>query len=166
MTYHSDWSKVSTKEKVSSSLDCLWMLVIKHFNTHNVWLRDISEPLTPKTKLNDSRFYMYCVKRYLLCKSVTEVMFLFVMYMNESIKSTHRERVHFQGLNSVALFISLSKNNISPAAPDLELILFSLWYWPIMNTHTKQQQDKVFEMDFIDSQKSNPTFAHLSALSH
>ena len=25
-----------------------------------------------------------------------------------------------------------------------------------MNTHTKQQQDKVFEIDFIDSQKSNP----------
>ena len=61
---------------------------------------------------------------------------------------------------------SLSKNNISPAALDLELILFPLWYWPIMNTHTKQQQDKVFEMDFIDSQKSNPTFAHLLALSH
>ena len=45
---------------------------------------------------------------------------------------------------------SLSKKNISPAAPDLELILFPLWYWPIMNAHTKQQQDKVFEMDFID----------------
>ena len=24
-----------------------------------------------------------------------------------------------------------------------------------MNAHTKQQQDKVFEMDFIDSQKSD-----------
>ena len=51
---------------------------------------------------------------------------------------------------------SLSKNNISPAAPDLELILFPQWYWPIMNTHTKQQQDKVFQTDFIDSQKSDP----------
>ena len=61
---------------------------------------------------------------------------------------------------------SLSKNNISPAAPDLELILFPLWYWPIMNAHTKQQQDKVFEMDFIDCQKSDPPFAHLLALSH
>ena len=60
---------------------------------------------------------------------------------------------------------SLSENNISPAAPDLELILFPLWYWPIMNIHTKQQ-DKVFETDFIDSQKSDPTFAHLLALSH
>ena len=58
------------------------------------------------------------------------------------------------------------KNNISPAAPDLELILFSLWYWPIMNAHTKQQQDKVFETDFIDSQKSDPSFVHLLALSH
>ena len=48
---------------------------------------------------------------------------------------------------------SLSKINISPAAPDLELILFPLWYWPIMNAHTKQQQDKGFETDFIDSQK-------------
>ena len=56
---------------------------------------------------------------------------------------------------------SLSKSNISPAAPDLELILFPLWYRPIMNAHTKQQQDKVFEMDFTDSQKSDPPFAHL-----
>ena len=35
-----------------------------------------------------------------------------------------------------------------------------------MNAHTKQQQDKVFETDFIDSQKPDPTFAHLLALSH
>ena len=35
-----------------------------------------------------------------------------------------------------------------------------------MNTHTKQQQDKAFETDFIDSQKSDPLFAHLLALSH
>ena len=35
-----------------------------------------------------------------------------------------------------------------------------------MNAHTKQQEDKVFEMDFIDSQNSNPPFAHLLALSH
>ena len=61
---------------------------------------------------------------------------------------------------------SLSKNNISPAASDLELILFPLWYWPIMNAYTKQQQDKVFQTDFIDSQKYDPPFAHLLALSH
>ena len=35
-----------------------------------------------------------------------------------------------------------------------------------MNAHTKQQQDKVFEMDFIDSQKSDPPFAHLLVLNH
>ena len=35
-----------------------------------------------------------------------------------------------------------------------------------MNAHTKQQQDNVFETDFIDSQKSDPPFAHLLALSH
>ena len=35
-----------------------------------------------------------------------------------------------------------------------------------MNAHTKQQQDKVFETDFIDSQKSDPTCVHLLALSH
>ena len=35
-----------------------------------------------------------------------------------------------------------------------------------MNAHTKQQQDKVFETDFIDSQKSDPLFAYLLALSH
>ena len=34
-----------------------------------------------------------------------------------------------------------------------------------MNVHTKQQQDKVFETDFTDSQKSDPLFAHLLALS-
>ena len=103
--YHSDWSKVLMKEKVSSSLDCLWMLVMKQFNTQNIRLRDISEPLTPKTKLSDNWFYMHCVKRYLLCSNRwLEVMFCFVMYVNESIKSTHRERVHFQGSNSVALF--------------------------------------------------------------
>ena len=34
-----------------------------------------------------------------------------------------------------------------------------------MNAHTKQQQDKVFQTDFIDSQKSDPPFAHLLALS-
>ena len=51
---------------------------------------------------------------------------------------------------------SLSKNIISPSASVLELILFPLWYWPIMNAHTKQQQDEVFQMDFIDSQKSDP----------
>ena len=34
-----------------------------------------------------------------------------------------------------------------------------------MNAHTKQQ-DKVFQTDFIDSQKSDPPFAHLLALSH
>ena len=33
-----------------------------------------------------------------------------------------------------------------------------------MNAHTKQQQDKVFQTDFIDSQKSDPPFAHLLAL--
>ena len=35
-----------------------------------------------------------------------------------------------------------------------------------MNAHTKQQQDKVFRTDFTDSQKSDPPFAHLLALSH
>ena len=66
----------------------------------------------------------------------------------------------------ISSHFSLSKNNISPAAPDLELILFPLLYWAIMNTHTKQQQDKMFETDSIDGQKSDPPFAHLLALSH
>ena len=39
-----------------------------------------------------------------LCKSVTEVMFWFIMYVNESIESTHHELVCFQGSNFVALF--------------------------------------------------------------
>jgi len=76
---------------------------------------------------------------------------------------THREWTVFRG--QIPWRFSLSKINISPAAPDSELILFPLWYWPVMNAHAKQQQDKVFETDFIDSQKPNP-FAHLLALSH
>ena len=71
----------------------------------------------------------------------------------------------FSGVEFCGAF-HFQKNNISPAVPDLELILFPLWYWPIMHAHTKQQQDKVFETDFIDSQKSDPPFAHLLALSH
>ena len=100
MTCHSDWSKVLAKEKVRSSLDCLWMLVMKHFNTHNVRSRHILEPLTPKTKLSDNRFYM-CKVISPLCKSVIKVMFWFVMYL---IESTHCERVRFQGSDFVALF--------------------------------------------------------------
>ena len=33
-----------------------------------------------------------------------------------------------------------------------------------MNAHTKQQQDKMFETDFIGSQKPDPPNAHLLAL--
>ena len=103
--------------------------------------------------------YALCKVISPLYKLVTEVIFWFVMYMDKSIESTHCERVHFQKLNSVAL----SKINISPSAPDLELMFFPLWYWPIMNAHIKQQQDKALETDFIDSQKSTPnlrTFWH------
>ena len=163
MTYHSDRSKVSTKEKDRSSLHCLPMLVIKHFNTHNIRPRNISEPLTPKTKLRDNQFYMNCVKRYLLCanrwlrlcfdSSCTWMKASKVLTVSVSI---------FRG--RILWHFSFSKN-ISPAALDLELILCPLWYWPIMNAHTKQQQDKVFQTDFIDSQKSDPPFAHLLALS-
>ena len=62
---------------------------------------------------------------------------------------------------------SLSKTNIAPATPDLEPILFPLWYWPIMNKHITQQ-DKVFETDFIGSRNPHPPphIAHLLALSH
>ena len=64
---------------------------------------------------------------------------------------------------------SLSENNISPAVPDLELIKSHIVSTVILTnyerTYTKQQQDKVFETDFIDSQKSDPPFARLLALS-
>ena len=50
VTYHSAWGKVSAKEKVSSLLNCLRMLVMKHFNTRNIRSRDISEPLSQKNK--------------------------------------------------------------------------------------------------------------------
>ena len=75
---------------------------MKHFNTHNVWPRNILEPLTPETKLVIISFMCKVISP--LCKSVTEVMFRFAMYMNESIESTHRECVRFQGSNFVALF--------------------------------------------------------------
>ena len=57
---------------------------------------------------------------------------------------------------------SLSKINIAPAAPCC---------FPFdtdqLSTHTKQQQDKVFETDFIGSQNPPPPHdAHLLALSH
>ena len=88
-------------------------------------------------------------------------MFWFIMYVNESIKSTHVSMSVFRG--RIPWCFSLSEINISPAAPDLELILFPLWYWPIMNTHTHthththtKQQDKVFETDFLLTVK-NPT---------
>ena len=84
---------------------------------------------------------------------------------NPRIINSHR-RVSMSVFRDRILWrFSLSKNYISPAAPDLELILFPLWYWPIRNAHTKQQ-DKVFETDFIDSQKSDPPFANLLALRH
>ena len=95
------------KEKVCSSLHCLLMLVLKHFNTYNVRPRNILEPLTPKTKLRDNWFkYELCNCKAVspLCKSVTEVMFWFVMYVNESTESTHREHVRFQMSNFMVLF--------------------------------------------------------------
>jgi len=141
------------------------MLVMKHFNTHNIQLWNILELLTQKSKLNDNRCYMHCIKWYLLCtnwwlrscfdSSCTWIKAPKALIVSVSI---------FRGW--IPWRFSLSKINISPAAPDLELILFPLWYWPVMNAHTKQQQDKVFETDFTDSQKPNPPCAHLLALSH
>ena len=103
VTYHSDWSKVMTKEKVSSSLDCLWMLVMKHFNTHNVWLTDISEPLTPKIKLSDNQFYMHC-------KAISPLQIggwgnVLICHVCEwKHWKPSRECVRFQGSNSMVLF--------------------------------------------------------------
>ena len=44
-----------------------WSWNISTHITDNIRPRDISEPLTPKTKLSDNRFYMHCVKQYLFC---------------------------------------------------------------------------------------------------
>ena len=54
---------------------------------------------------------LYALRKVIspLYKLVTEVMFWFVMYVNKSIKSTHRESVCFQGSNSVALFTFKNK---------------------------------------------------------
>ena len=62
------------------------------------------------------------------------------MWMKES-KALTMSVFIFRG--QIPWHFSLSEINITPAAPDLELILFPLWYWPIMNAHTKQQEDKV-----------------------
>ena len=73
--YHSDWSKVSTKEKVSSSLHCLRMLVTKHFHTHNV--QGIFQSLKlQKQNLVIIDLYAQCKAISPLCKSVTEVVFI------------------------------------------------------------------------------------------
>ena len=132
------------------------MLVMKQFNTHNVRPRNISELL----KLCDNQFYMHCVKWYLLCANwwLRSCFDLSCMWMKASKALTVSMSV-FRG--QILWLFSPFKINIAPVAPDLEHILLPLWYWPIMNAHTKQQQDKVFEMDFTDSQKSDPPFAHL-----
>ena len=143
----------------------LRMLIMKHFNTRNVRLWNVLELLTPKSKLNDNWCYMHCVKRYLLYTNWW-LRYCFdssCTWLKASKALTVSESI-FRG--RILWCFSLSKINISPAAPDVELILFPLWYWPIMNAHTKQQRDKVFETDFIVSQKSNPQSAHLSAPSH
>ena len=157
-------SKVSTKEKVSSSLHCLRRLVMKHFNTHNVWPRNISEPLTQKTKLSDNQFYMHCVVISPLCKSVTEVMFWFVMYANESIESTHCEHVHFQGLDLCVAFhfqkiIFLQLHQIW-SSYCFHRDTDQLW------THTQSNKKTKCLKRILLSQKSDPPFAHLLALSH
>ena len=103
---------------------------------------------------------MHSGKWYLLLyRLVTEVMFWFIMYVNKSIGSTH---CAFRGQNPWRF--SLLKITISPAAPDLELILFPQWYWPIMNAHTKQQQDKVFETDFINTMMVKNLTPHLCTI--
>ena len=60
---------------------------------------------------------------------------------------------------------SLSKN-ISPSVPDLELILFLRWYWPIMNTHTKQQQDKCFKRILLTVKNPTPICAPFGTKSY
>ena len=57
---------------------------------------------------------------------------------------------------------SLSKN-ISPAAPDLELILFLLWYWPVMNTHKATTRQCLKQI--LTVKNPTPPFGHIWALS-
>ena len=86
------------------------------------------------------------------------------MYANESIESTHREHVHFQGSNSMALSSFLNKYCSSCSRFGTHIVSTVI----LTNyecTHKATQQD-VFESDFIDSQNHHPHDAHLLALSH
>ena len=51
---HIDRGNVLAKEKVGSLLNCPWMLVMKHFNTHNVQLRDRGVQYTTLTHMKGS----------------------------------------------------------------------------------------------------------------
>ena len=63
-------------------------------------------------------------------------------------------------------YFSLLKITIAPAAPDLELVLFPLWYWPIMNAHTKQQEDKVFDKILLTVKNPTPQCAPFGTKSY
>jgi len=60
----------------------------------------------------------------------------------------------------ISWHFSISKNNISPAASEAHIVS-SVVLTNYERTHklTKQQHDKVFQTDLIDSQKSDPPFA-------
>jgi len=66
-------------------------------------------------------------------------------------------------MNSVALFTFQNKYCSSCSRLGTHIVSTVML---IINAHTKQQQDKVFETDFIDSQNHYPHDAHLLALSH
>ena len=93
-------------------------------------------------------------KRHLLSAN-WRLMQSFVTYVNKNIESTHRECVHFQWSNSMALFTF--KNKYFSSCSRFRSHTASTVIL-IINAHTKQQQDRVFETDFIGSQKSNPPF--------
>ena len=99
--------------------------------------------------------YRLCKVIFPLYKSVTGDV-LICMWI-KALKALTMSVSVFRG--HILWLISLSKINIAPAAPDLEFILFPLWYWPTTNAHTKQQQDKVFETDFIESKIGPPICA-------
>ena len=163
MTYHSDWSKVLTKEKVCSSLHCLQILVMKHFNTHNIQLRNISEPLTPKTELRDNRFYMNCVKQYLLCAN---------QWLRYVLIHHVREWKHQKYSPWVGLFSGVEFCGTFHFKKIIFLQLLQIWSSYCFHcdtdqlwTHTQSNnKTKCFKWILLTVKNPNPPFAYLLAL--
>ena len=147
----------------NSSLDCLRMLVMKHFNTHNVRPRDILEPLTPKTKLSDNWFYMHCVKWYLLYKLMTEVIFWFLICHEWKHRKHSLWVCPFSGLEFRGAFTFKNKYCSSSSRFGTHIVS-TVILTNYKRTHKATTRQSVWNRFYWQSEP--PPNAHLLALSH